>query len=79
MVTYDVKFAPGKPAVVTVVGDGDAPLAVAIFDSAGKPVVMDTKNTDKFEMKWTPKSAEPYSIRIRSRGGVPTRFLLKTN
>jgi hypothetical protein len=79
MVTYNVSFAPGKPAVVTVVGDGDSPLAVAIFDSTGKPVVVDMKNTDKFELKWTPTSSEPYAIKVKNRGGVPIRFQLKTN
>jgi hypothetical protein len=79
VVTYNVKFAPNKPAVVTVVGDGDSPLAVGVFDSKGKPVVVDVKNTDRFELKWTPTSSEPYAIKIKNRGGVPIRFQLKTN
>jgi hypothetical protein len=37
------------------------------------------KNTDRFELKWTPTSSEPYAIKIKNRGGVPIRFQLKTN
>ncbi|MGL4554819.1 MAG: hypothetical protein ACRC33_26940, partial [Gemmataceae bacterium] len=54
VVEVKVRFAPGKPARVTVVGDGDAPLAVGAFDSAGKPVAADLKSTDRFELRWTP-------------------------
>lgn len=78
-VTYKVKFAPGQPAVVRVVGDGDSPMAVGVYDSAGRPAAVDTKSTDRFELRWTPRSPEPYTIKVMNRGGVPIRFVLRTN
>lgn len=79
LVTYRIKFAPGKPAVVTVLGDGDAALAVGIFDSQDREVKVDVKSTERFELRWTPAGSEPYTIKIKNRGGVPVRFHLKTN
>jgi hypothetical protein len=77
--TYKVRFEPGKPAVVIVQGDGDSPLILLIVDSEGKRVTADVKNIDRPAVKFTPTSAEPYFLKIRNRGGVPNRFLLRTN
>lgn len=74
-----VKFHPDQPAVVSIDGDGDSPLAVAVFDPAGNRVAADGKSTDRFSVRWTPKSNEAHVIRVYNRGGVPVRFSLKTN
>jgi hypothetical protein len=77
--TVKVKFTPNQPAAVQVVGDGDAPLAVAVFDASGRQVTVDSRNTDRFLLRWTSNSDQPYHIRVFNRGGVPVRFMLKTN
>jgi hypothetical protein len=74
-----VKFRGNEPAAVQVVGDGDSPLAVAVFDKDGARVVADTKNTDRFTVRWTPAEEQTFTVRVYNRGGVPNRFLLKTN
>jgi hypothetical protein len=78
-ITYKVAFKPGKPAVVLVQGDGDTALSLVILDPQGKRVTSDSKNGDKPSVRWTPTTDEPYQIKIYNRGGVPNRFLLRTN
>ena len=74
-----VSYKPDQPASVQVIGDGDSPLAVAVFDADGGRVALDAKNTDRFLLRWTPAGGKPYTVKIYNRGGVPARFQLKTN
>lgn len=79
VLTVKVKFTPGQTASVSVVGDGDSPLALIVLDANGKRAAADTKNTDRFSVRWTADGDEPYRIKVYNRGGVPVRFSLKTN
>lgn len=74
-----VQFRPNEPAVVQVVGDGDAPLAVVVLGPDGKRVTADTRNTDRFVLRWPAQAAQPYVVKVYNRGGVPVRFRLSTN
>ncbi len=77
--TYKLAFNPGEPAIVRVQGDGDTELSLVILDPKGKRVAADSNSSDKLSVRWTPKNSEPYQIKIYNRGGVPNRFLLRTN
>src|SRR5262245_12913997 len=77
--TYKVRFEPGKPAVVVVQGDGDSPLVLVVVDAEGRRVAGDVKNNDRPGVRFTPSSNEPYSLKVSNRGGVPNRFVLRTN
>jgi hypothetical protein len=77
--TFKVRFQAGQPAVVVVQGDGDTPLALVVLDAHGKRVAADAVNVDRPAVRWTPASAEPYQVKVVNRGGVPNRFLLRTN
>jgi hypothetical protein len=76
--TIKVAFTPDEPAVVTVQGDGDTALRLVVLDARGKRVA-GAKAGDKGRVRWTPTSSEPYRIKVYNRGGVPNRFLLRTN
>lgn len=78
-VTLRVQFKPNEPAVVQVVGDGDAPLAVLILNSEGKWIASDSRNTDRFLLRWNATSGQPYQVRVYNKGGVPVRFRLSSN
>jgi hypothetical protein len=77
-VAYKMAFTPGQIAFVSVQGDGDTDLALVIYDAQGKRVTA-TKTGESPSIRWTPTSTAPYQIRIYNRGGVPNRFILKTN
>jgi hypothetical protein len=77
--TFTMRFAPGRPAVVTVQGDGDTPLELVVLDARGKRVAADAKNGDRPSVRWTPAGAEPYRVKVINRGGVPNRISLRTN
>ncbi len=74
-----IKFKANEPATVEVIGDGDSPLAVAVFDPAGARVAIDTRNTDRFLLRWTPAAEQLYTVKVANRGGVPVNLRLKTN
>jgi hypothetical protein len=78
-VTFKVAFKPGHKAVVVVQGDGDTTLALVVLNHQGHRVGVSSKNADKHVLRWTPDSSEPYQIKVFNRGGVPNRFLLRTN
>ncbi len=77
--TLRLAFQPGQPAVVQVQGDGDSPLAVVVLDAQGRRVALDTRNPDRPTVRWTATTGAAYQIKIVNRGGVPNRFLLRTN
>jgi hypothetical protein len=74
-----LSFKPGQQAVVTVEGDGDSPLALVVLDARGRRVVADTRNTDRLTVRWAPRGREPYVIAVINRGGVPNRFVMRSN
>jgi hypothetical protein len=74
-----VQFKPNQPAIVRVIGDGDAPLAVVILGPDGKRITADTRNTDRFVLRWNAQSTQPYRVKVYNRGGVPVRFRLSSN
>jgi hypothetical protein len=78
-VTLKVTFKPGQKAIVQVQGDGDTTLALVVLDRQGRRIGVSSKNVDKHILRWTPESNEPYQIKVYNRGGVPNRFLLRTN
>jgi hypothetical protein len=77
--TVKVQFRPNEPAAVEVIGDGDAPLAVVILTPDGKRVAADSRNTNRFELRWDARAAQPYQVKVYNRGGVPVRFRLRSN
>jgi hypothetical protein len=78
-VSYKITFAAGAPAVIRVTGDGDTQLALVVYDAAGKRVTADTRLNDVLTVRFTPAARGTYQVRIVNRGGVPNRFVLKTN
>jgi hypothetical protein len=79
IVVYKVTFKPNQPAVVQIQGDGDTLLSVVVLDHQGKKVTSSPNASETATVKWKPTSEEPYQIKIYNRGGVPNRFMLKTN
>ena len=78
-VSAKLTFQPGQPAVVKIEGDGDTALALVILDARGRRVAADTRKADQLTVRWTPRSREPYSIVVVNRGGVPNRFVMRSN
>src|SRR5262245_55411850 len=78
--TLRMTFEPGRPVVLRLKGDGDTPLGLMILDAQGHQIARVGSSPDaRTTARWTPKSAGPYVIKIVNRGGVPTRFVVRTN
>ena len=77
--TVPVAFQPGQSAVVTVQGDGDTVLAVAVVSPAGKVVAADARTGAVNTVRFVPRESGTYQIKVLNRGGVPNRFALRTN
>src|SRR5262245_18285950 len=63
-----VQFKPNEQADVQVIGVGDAPLAVVILAPDGKRITADTRNTDRFVLRWSPSTTQPYLVKVYNRG-----------
>jgi hypothetical protein len=76
--TFRLAFTPGTPAVVAVQGDGDTALSLVVLDALGRRVTA-ARSGDSPAARWAATDAGPYQVKVYNRGGVPNRFLLRTN
>jgi hypothetical protein len=78
-VTLRGSFDGGRPARVSVAGDGDTDLDLYIYDSNGYLITSGTGWTDQETVAWTPRWTGEFRIVVRNLGPVWNRFLLTTN
>ncbi|GAW40278.1 hypothetical protein SH203_00675 [Brevundimonas sp. SH203] len=72
------RFAPGRPAVVYVEGDGDAPLAVTV--KAGKGMVCQAAGPGDVKLcAWTAHEPGDYQVEVRNLGAAANRYAYGTN
>lgn len=72
------RFAPGRPAVVYVEGDGDAPLAVTV--KAGKGLVCQAAGPGDVKLcAWTAQNPGDYQVEVRNLGAAANRYAYGTN
>lgn len=72
------RFAPGRPAVVYVEGDGDAPLAVTV--KAGKGLVCQAAGPGDVKLcAWTSQDPGDYQVEVRNLGAAANRYAYGTN
>lgn len=72
------RFAPGRPAVVYVEGDGDAPLAVTV--KAGKGLVCQAAGPGDVKLcAWTAREPGDYQVEVRNLGAAANRYAYGTN
>lgn len=76
---HTITFVGGKPARVTVIGDGDTDLDLYVYDKFGNLIDFDDDYTAVGVCEWTPKRTGKFTIRIKNRGGVYSDYLLLTN
>lgn len=75
---YAERFTPGRPAVVYVEGDGDAPLAVTV--TAGDVSVCQSNGPGDVKLcTWTARSPGDYRVEVRNLGKVANRYAYGTN
>jgi len=77
-VYYDVYFADGEPAVVTVVGNGNSMLSVLIYDADGH-VAMGTGFLDRREAVMDVYRGGMFRVEVRNVGISDNTFTLTTN
>jgi len=77
-VTYDVPFAAGQPAIVTVVGNGNTNLDLNVFDSIGS-VVSGVGMADRKMVLTNVARAGMFRIEVRNLGAVPNTVTISTN
>jgi hypothetical protein len=75
---FSERFTPGRPAVVYVEGDGDAPLAVTV--TAGDVSVCQSNGPGDVKLcTWTARSPGDYRVEVRNLGTVANRYAYGTN
>lgn len=75
---FSERFTPGRPAVVYVEGDGDAPLAVTV--TAGDVAVCQSHGPGDVKLcTWTARSPGAYRVEVRNLGTVANRYAYGTN
>ena len=75
---FSERFTPGRPAVVYVEGDGDAPLAVTVT-AGDTPVCHSNGPGDVKLCAWTARSPGEYRVEVRNLGTVANRYAYGTN
>jgi hypothetical protein len=76
---YEQIFKKGRTAIVTVIGNGDTPLALYVFDENKNKITADLGPGDQCRVEWMPESNGAYSISIKNQGAVENRYRLVTN
>ena len=76
---YNVTFRGGELAMVVVVGDGDTDLDLYIYDNNGNLIKSDTDYSDDCVCTWTPRWTGNFRIKIKNRGNVYNKYILRTN
>lgn len=75
---FQEHFAPGRPAVVYVEGDGDAPLAVTV--RAGKGMICQAAGPGDVKLcTWTSREPGEYRVEVRNLGAAANRYAYGTN
>ena len=75
---FSERFTPGRPAVVYVEGDGDAPLSVTV--TAGDVSVCQSNGPGDVKLcTWTARSPGDYRVEVRNLGTVANRYAYGTN
>ena len=72
------RFAPGRPAVVYVEGDGDAPLAVSV-KAVQETVCQNAGPGDVKLCTWTARAPGDYVVEVRNLGSATNRYAYGTN
>lgn len=72
------RFAPGRPAVVYVEGDGDAPLAVSV-KAVEETVCQNAGPGDVKLCTWTSRAPGEYVVEVRNLGSATNRYAYGTN
>ena len=76
---FEVSFAGGEMAQVTVNGDGDTDLDLYIYDANGNLVAKDEGDTDRCSCRWYPRWDGKYTIKVVNRGNVYNVYSIRTN
>lgn len=72
------RFTPGRPAVVYVEGDGDAPLAVTV--RTGKGMICQAAGPGDVKLcTWTAREPGDYRVEVRNLGAAANRYAYGTN
>lgn len=72
------RFTPGRPAVVYVEGDGDAPLAVTV--RSGKGMICQASGPGDVKLcTWTAREPGDYRVEVRNLGAAANRYAYGTN
>lgn len=69
----------GGKARVSVRGDGDTELALAVTDPDGRVVARTTCKEDRVDLTWTPAADGAYRVTVRNGGKVWNRYCLTTD
>lgn len=75
---FQERFAPGRPAVVYVEGDGDASLGVTVT-ARGQVVCQNLAPGDVKLCTWTAAAPGDYRVEVRNLGAATNRYAYGTN
>ncbi len=74
-----VKFKAGENAVVAVSGDGDTDLDLYVYDENNNLIGSDTSGLDDCKVRFFPRWAGTFYIKVKNLGNVYNHYILLTN
>lgn len=76
---YRIQFVPGRPAWVSIRGDGDTDLDLQIIDSTGRTVCVALGRSDREQCEWLANAAGETQVRVINHGSVFNVYRFCTN
>jgi hypothetical protein len=76
---WEIGFLGGFSAEVSVVGDGDTNLDVAVTDEHGHVICYDVSGSDRLYCDWTPAWDGFFYVTVQNMGGFRNSYYLMTN
>ena len=77
--SFTVVFRGGRPARVSVTGDGGTDLDLYIYDENGNLITRDVYVTDRCAVRWTPRWTGRFRIVVKNRGYRSNLYRISTN
>ena len=74
---YTTTLRGGEYTAITIIGDGDTDLNVAVYNAAGQRITGTTGRGDKFTLRFVPSASGTYRIEVRNHGGIHNNYRIE--
>jgi hypothetical protein len=78
-VYFDLPFYAGRPATVSISGDGSSDLDLYVYDENGNLIAYDEGNSDDALVRWNPRWTGQFRIVVKNVGRNWNRFGIATD